>query len=137
MLCRGDPVGGGATSGAPHLRFQEGRHITTPTTCQTGWQAPPPLPPPPPSPPAPPAPAPPSTRRTQSSHRLGDRVTPQLNLVPVRIPEFELLPIALCPPRRTDGFLHVDACGLQLRMQVLHVRRAKHQTIMIHVGRHP
>jgi len=39
MLGRCEPLGSVVASGALHLRCQEGRHITTPTTVQTGCQS--------------------------------------------------------------------------------------------------
>src|SRR2546428_7873444 len=85
---------------------------------------------------------PPLRRPYSSSHRLcrgcltGCRVTPQLDFVPFRVPQFELLAIALRPPRRPDFVLDPHALGLQYSVELVHVRRPKHQAKMIHVGCH-
>ena len=75
-------------------------------------------------------------RCTRPSRSLRTSVTPQFKLVPIGIPEFELLTVALGPPGRTDRFFDLDAFRLQLCMQMVHVGRAKHQAIMIHVRGH-
>jgi hypothetical protein len=60
------------------------------------------------------------------SRGLGPRITAQFKLVPIGIPEFKLLPIALGPPGRTYRVLDLNPLGLQLGMQAGHVRRAEH-----------
>jgi hypothetical protein len=69
-------------------------------------------------------------------HLTACRVIPQLDFVPFRVPQFELLTIPLRPPRRPDFVLDLDALGLQFRVELVHVRRPKHQAKMVHVGCH-
>ena len=54
---------------------------------------------------------PPPQRSAQPSHDLRTRIAAQFDLVPVGVAEFELLPIALCSPCRTDRILNRNAFG--------------------------
>src|SRR5262249_10983344 len=62
-----------------------------------------------------------STSLCVPSSGLGARITAQFDRVPVGVAEFELLPIALGSPCRTDCLLDVDTLGLELSMQLVHV----------------
>jgi len=56
----------------------------------------------------------------------GCRVTPQLDGVPVQVPQCALLAITLRPPRRPDFVLDFHALGLQCRGELVPVRRSTH-----------